>query len=280
MSTVLKTEILREKIDYIAYSQKISEMWAMPDYIDNHWKQISPLRNYTNGEENKQGVKRFWNTQNMKQGRYVILSGSPTDFIEANLSEFLRWVSTSVVKPTRIDYALDILHSDFNPRVAASQLQRGLAVTHAKSALQDKDILKGGFTQYVGTKTSETYTRIYDKAAEQKTDYRWVRIETVYQGDRAEASLQAYLQCQSTRPLIKRHVDFPKWRAWQRVMQNSVVKLSVPLRETRTRAWLLSQVAKSIAREIAMDEDHAFWFELSAKVKSELELLTDDDFDF
>jgi hypothetical protein len=53
-------------------------------------------------------------------------------------------------------------------------------------------------------------------------------------------------------------------------MSGDIAKLVIPPRETRTRAWLLSQVAKSLAREIAMDEDHEFWFEFRERVAEEI----------
>lgn len=270
----IKTEILAEKIDWIAYTQKTDSEWCFPAYIDNHWKKISPLRNYTSGEENKQGIKRFWNTINPYQGKQVLLSGTASSMLGENTENFLRWVSSQGWKPTRLDYSLDILHSNFNLRVIVPQLRERKVITHARQIPRYTDEWKQGFTQYIGTKTSETYTKVYDKAVEQKANHPWVRIETTYQGDRAEASLQAYLQCGSTRPLIKRHVHFPEWRAWNRVMSSAVVKLIAPTRETRTRAWLLSQVAKSIAREIAMDDDQQFLFQMIGRIREEYTIIT------
>ncbi len=269
----LEAEILAEKIDWIAWTQKNNVDWQFPAYISDKWKRISPVRNYTNGEENQQGVKRFWNTITASQGRMVMLDGQASGILRENCDPFLSWLGSLDAKPTRLDFAVDITHSSFNPKGCIKHLRDGSVKTHAQSAIQVHDEFKGGFTQYVGTKSSETYTRIYDKSIEQKANYPWVRIETVYQGDRAEASLQAYLQHRSTRPLIKAHVDFPRWRAFQRVMSGSVAKLSIPPRETRTRAWLLSQVAVSLAKEISMDDDHAFWFEFRDKIAEELRLL-------
>jgi len=274
MLNTQKQEILAEKIDWIAYTQKNNVEWQFPDYISSKWKKINPLRNYTHGEENQQGVKRFWNIVRVDQGRMVMLDGGASGILGENREQFLYWLSQMDAKPTRLDYALDITHSNFKPKGCIAHLRNGNVRTHAQSAMQVTDEFKGGFTQYLGTKTSETYTRIYDKSVEQKTDYSWTRIETVYQGDRAETSLQTYLQHKSVKPLILAHVDFPKWGAWKRVMQGTVAKLHVPPRETRTRAWLLSQVAKSIAREIAMDEDQSFWFELAEKVRYEYQMLT------
>ena len=271
-----KTEILAEKIDWIAYTQKNNVEWQFPDYISNKWKRITALPKYTHGEENQQGVRRYWNIATAKQGRMVIMDGSCTGTLQENRENVLQWLGQQDMKPTRLDFAIDIVRSSFNPKACVKHLRDGSVRTHAQSAMQVHDEFKGGFTQYVGTKASETYTRIYDKSLEQKTDYPWVRIETVYQGQRAEASLHAYLQHKTVKPLILAHVDFPKWRAWQRVMSGNVAKLSIPPRETRTRAWLLSRVAKSIAREIAMDEDQSFLFQLIDRIRDEYKLTFPD----
>jgi len=269
-----KTEILREKIDWIAYTQKNNVDWQFPSYIHGKWKPISPLRNYTNGEENDQGVKRFWNIVRSDQGRMVILSGTSLDMIEMDRSHFYGFVAGLDNKVTRVDYCLDIFGTKFNPTAVISHLKGGDYISHARSALKVTDTLLGGFSQYVGTKSSETYTRIYDKAAEQKVTGKWTRIETVYQGARAEASLQAYLLHKSTRPLIRAHVEFPKWKAWQRVMAGDKAKLAIQTKESNTRQWLLTSVAKSIAKELLLDDDQQFLFDLMERVRFEYKRLT------
>ena len=270
MYTALKTAVLAEKIDWIAYSQGLNLEWGFPDYIDNHWKTIKPTKYYNHAEENKQGVKRQWNTENVKQGRSVTLAGVASGTLQGNQLDFLQWVNTSERKATRIDFAIDITHSKFTPKMVREHLLRGEAVTHAQSAPRYDDTLKGGFTQYVGKKSSETYTRIYDKAVEQKVGFQWTRVETVYQGERAAPALSAFLSCGSTRPLIKRHIDFPNWRDWQAIMSDNVAQFTTPTHETATRAWLLSQVATALAKELHRDDDHSFWFEFQNRVGEEL----------
>lgn len=272
-----KTEILREKIDWIAYSQKSRTEWDFPPFIDDRWKPISPLRNYTNGQENGQGVKRFWNMLRDDQGKYVVLDGSSLDMLEESRQELYSFTAGLDNKITRVDYCLDIMEGSFNPQTVVSHLRKKDVITHAREIPRIQDDWKGGFSQYVGKKGSETYTRIYDKAAEQKQTGKWSRIETVYQGDRAEASFQAYLLHKSTRPLIRAHVDFPKWKAWNRVMSGDKAKLIVSPRITATRAWLLGQVSKSIAKELLLDEDQSFLFELIDRVKMEYKALSKKD---
>lgn len=269
-----KTEILREKIDWLAYSQKSSTEWQFPSYIESNWKPISPLRNYTNGEENKQGVKRFWNTVTSAQGRLVVLSGSALDAINEEREDFYSFAANLDNKVTRVDYCLDIHGGKFNPMTVISHLRAKNVITHARTIPRIQDDWKGGFSQYVGTKASATYTRIYDKAAEQHVTGKWSRIETVYQDDRAEASLQAYLLHKSTRKLILAHVDFPKWKAWRRVMRGDKAKLIVTPRQTATRRWLMEQVTKSIAKELLLDDDQQFLFELIDRVRYEYHLLS------
>ena len=268
---------MREKIDWLAYSQKSSVDWQFPDYIETKWKPISPLRNYTNGEENSQGVKRFWNTVRADQGRLVVLGGSSLDMIGENREQLLSYTAGLDNKITRVDYCLDVIEGLFNPTNVVSHLRNRDVITHARTIPRIQDDWRGGFSQYVGTKASETYTRIYDKAAEQGVSGKWARIETVYQGDRAEASLQAYLLHKSTRKLILAHVDFPKWKAWRRIMRGDKAKLIVQTRASNTRTWLLEQVAPSIAKELLLDDDQSFLFEMMERVRFEYKRLSKDE---
>jgi hypothetical protein len=268
--TTLKNAVLSEKIDWIAYSQATNLDWNYPSYIDDHWKEVRPVRGYDHGQENKQGVKRFWNVEHPSQGRFTVLPGAASATLLENQLEFLQFINTTDRKATRIDYAIDILHSKFVPKLARQHLLAGEAVTHAQTAIQTGDIYTKGDTQYVGKKSSETYTRIYDKASEQKSDAAWTRIETIYQGDRAKPSLASYCEHQSTRSLIKTHVDFPTWKDWQAIMSSPVVNIKIAPKQTATRAWLLDTVAKSMASELARDESHEFWFEWMQRVKLEL----------
>jgi len=271
----LKGAVLAEKIDWIAYTQAIYLEWGFPDYIDNHWKEIRPLQFYDHGEENKQGVKRYWSKEHPEQGRRIVLAGQSSAILRENQFAFLQWINTTDRKATRIDYALDITHSRLTPQVVRRHLLNGEAVTHAKSLLRTGELINDGDTQYVGRKTSETYTRIYDKAAEQKVTFPWLRVETIYQGDRAQPSLETYCQCKSTRPLIARHIDFPEWADWLQIMSRNVVQFSMPPHETSTRSWLLGQVAQAMAKELHRDEDHLFWFDFQQAVKNELDRLDD-----
>jgi len=272
-TTALKNAVLSEKIDWVAYTQPVSLDWELPPYIDSHWKDIRPLPHYDKASENKQGIRRYWNTENLRQGRYVVLDGAACTSVGENLPQLLSWVSQSSRKATRLDFALDITHSEFRPNQVSRRLRRGEAITHAASFLAFHDFKSGAYTQYVGTKSSETYTRVYDKQIEQKTDFTWTRVETVFQGERAKPALAEYQKYKSVRPLIKSHIDFPEWSDWHKIMSDNVAKLTLPEKISNTRTWLLSTVVKALAKEIHRDEDHTFWFEFSEAVHQELDRL-------
>lgn len=273
-----KTEEIAEKIDWIAYSQKANFSWGFPPFIEDNWKPIHPLPNYTHGEENKQGVRRFWNTVRTSQGKYVILSGSAMTNIAEHQQQFMEFLASGDGKPTRIDYCVDVIgKSLFNPKACVAYLRKREVKTHAQQIPKYVDEWKGGFSQYIGKKGSETYTRIYDKKAEQGADFQWSRVETVYQGERAEASLHAYLLHKSTVPLIKAHVDFPNWKQWNRVMSGGRAKLLINRKQSNTREWLLGTVSSSIAKEMLLDDDQSFLFDMINRVREEYKRLSGDD---
>jgi len=274
--TTLKNAKIGEKIDYLAYSQANSLEFNFPPYIDGQWKDINPLKNYTHGQENKQGVRKFWNDISDQQGKYVILSGQPLDTIAVHRSDFLQWVHTSQKKVTRIDYALDIILSKFSAKLVRKHLLNGEGVTHAKKLPTAGELVDEADTQYIGTKSSETYTRVYNKAVEQSVDFSWTRIETVYQGERANPSIEEYFKYKSVRPLIKRHIDFPDWQDWQEIMQAQTAQLFLPSKVKSTRTWLLTQVCKTIAKELMMDDGKEFWDLMQQQILVEIDRLKDE----
>ena len=59
----------------------------------------------------------------------------------------------------------------------------------ANTELIEKGAIDPAFTLYFGSKKSELYFRIYDKAKEQHVDYHWIRWECVFRRQRAHAFL-------------------------------------------------------------------------------------------
>jgi hypothetical protein len=278
----VETETISQKCDWIAFTVPFYKDLTWTEIITTNWKTIPPIAHFTDAQENGQGIRVYWHKTRPQMGKHVIVSGSSLAYIGEGITEFLAHIVGSGYKVTRIDFAVDIIHSDLNPRNASYHLEKGQAKTHAQKAPKWADALGVGYTQYIGKKTSETYCRIYDKASEMGVNYRWVRVEVVYQGGRALPAAKAYLQCEDCRSLVKAFIDFPKWRKWIFVMEAKTVKVRTVSKQSNTRDWLLKQVAKSLAKEMTLDDDQEFYLTFLQRVREEYLRLTssEDDINF
>ena len=270
-------EKVSERCDWIAFTVPFYKDLIWPDMIIPNWKEIRPIRNYNKGLENTQGVKLFWHDTRPQQGKHIIMSGSTLTRLGENTYGVLSWIRDAGFHVSRIDLCVDVIHSNLNPRNASFHLEKGQYKSHARSAPRWADSLQSGYTQYIGKKSSETYIRIYDKASEMGVSFNWIRAEIVYQGDRATPALHAYLLHNNVRSLISSFVTFPKWRKWNAIIQSQPVKLFVAPKETSTRAWLMGQVAKSIAKEMAMEDSHEFWLNLVQRIREEYFTITKEE---
>lgn len=271
-----KDETVSEMCDWVAFTVKHGQDLIWPDYIQNTWKDIRPFRKrYNKAQENSQGVQILWNTEDLTQGKHVILSGSTLSRV-ANRIELLNWIYQSLYHLTRIDLCIDFMGTNLNPRNATYYLEERLINTHALSIPTTFDKWRGGYTQYIGKKTSETFLRIYDKKSEMGTNETWIRAEIVFSGERANPALKTYLQYQDIRAMVNGFCEFPRWKKWNALMARDKIKLWLPPKETATRAWLMGQVSKSIAKEMALEDSHDFWINFVQKIREEYYALTDN----
>jgi len=270
-------EKLSEKCDWIAFTVPFYKDLTWPDLILDAWKEIRPIRNYNKGQENAQGIKLFWHDTRPAQGKHIILSGSTLTRLGENTYGVLNWIRDEEYHISRIDLCVDVTHTNLNPRNATYHLNKGQYKSHAHSAPRWDDSLQAGYTQYIGKKTSETYVRIYDKASEMGVSFKWVRCEIVLQGDRATPALHAYLRDNSVRGLLSNFIKFPNWKKWNAILQATPVTLEVIPKETATRAWLMGSVAKSIAKEMALEDSHEFWLNMVQRIREEYFTITKED---
>jgi len=270
-------EQVSEKCDWIAFTVPFYKDLNWPNFVDANWKEIRSIRNYNKGLGNTQGVKLFWHDTRASQGKHIILSGSTLTRLGEHTLEVLNWIKDAGFRVSRIDLCVDVTHSNFNPRNASYHLEKGQYKSHARSAPKWADSLQSGYTQYVGRKSSETYIRLYDKASEMGVAFNWIRCEIVYQGDRATPALHAYLLHNNVRSMVAGFIRFPQWKKWNCIMQSIPTKIFVPPKETETRAWLMGQVAKSIAKEMAMEDSHEFWLNLVQRIREEYFTITKEE---
>lgn len=115
---------------------------------------------------------------------------------------------------------------------------------------------RGGWTLYIGSRTSPRFARLYNKEAEsKKEEYRkCLRWEVEYKGEAANQVLRALTGAQSAEPLIRatvrshyedRGVTVP-WKANGPCVGASIV--ARPTDNAIRLRWLKLQVAPSLAR--------------------------------
>lgn len=278
----MEIETISQKYDWLAFTVPFYKDLQWPDYIKTDWKAVTPLAHFSEGLENVQGIRVYWHKTKPQMGKHVIVSGSSLAGIQDKATDFLAHIVGSGYKVTRIDFAVDIMYSDFNPRNASYHIEKRQVKTHATKSPKWADAMADGYTQYIGKKTSEAYTRVYDKGAEMGVNFRWVRVETVYQGERALPAAKTYLQCGDCRALVRAHVDFPRWKKWMYVMETDTVKVATVYKQSNTRNWLLEQVTKSLAKEMTLDDDQEFYLIFLQRVREEYLRLTSnkDDVNF
>jgi len=162
---------------------------------------------------------------------------------------------------TRIDIACDCKgQSD------ATDIYGALIAKTAVTRAQKYALMVGntGKTVYVGSRASERFLRVYDKAAQTGTAGNWTRIELECKGDRAKW-IAAYVLDEGERAigaLIADFVDCPGVAWYTDALHREIVDIGVPQpkKMTDTRGWLLSVVAKTLAKETKDDDEFLIEF--------------------
>lgn len=152
---------------------------------------------------------------------------------------------------TRFDVALDDLQGRINPRDAVQYLKSGKVKCRAKEYPSQGDTIRGGISQYFGKMASEVHVCLYEKDAEQGICGFRVRCEIRFKSKRADKAAKTYLRNPDCRGLILAFVDIPDWAMWREVFSTSPIKVPAEKTVSKRVAWLLGQVAKSMAKEIA-----------------------------
>ncbi len=249
-------------IDWLAFS-------AVGTYDANHpaiaykyetwsWMEGKGSYGYDKSISTSDGCRIMWSSTRQDMGTYISYSGKalnaylsreiyPTDIMQAHVS------NGDVCK--RIDLAIDVSNSAIEIADLYDLLKRGLADTTAKK--YSLITSNTGDTLYVGSRESEQFLRIYDKAKEQgdmATDKK--RIELEIKGDRSkqicailsDATIES--ADRRTRALINSVIVFDS-EIWREIMGTDAQGLARSKdNDSDTEKWLLEQVAPAMARYI------------------------------
>lgn len=165
-----------------------SALPAMECFAPDDDLELKPLPYYTSVEARK-CARIDWNVARPEQKRLVTMDGQALRRFRAaggdemNLLAFV--LSLKDVTISRLDFAID-LRDEVPPGAILDLLTawtRGELVTHAQTVNRVDGYVRGGrqhgLTLYIGSRSSPTFLRVYDKAAqlESRTGGDWIRIE-------------------------------------------------------------------------------------------------------
>lgn len=177
---------------------------------------------------------------------------------------------------TRIDLAIDV-YGEADPEDIYQAYHLGTATTRA----QQCNMVTGtkGKTVYVGSRTSERYLRIYDKAAQTGYEGHWTRIEIELKDRAAKAAVKDLLAggYGIIPATIAKFLKAPHiaWYVDALTREQTAIAPPQPKKTTDTRAWLMGTVAATLARESA--KDAAFLLDFLRKVQ-DLRTLPGEDY--
>jgi len=219
-----------------------------------------PPRGYNTAVELETGALIAWHTEDRRQGVHVKLSGSTLRWYltkGVDWHTMMKWIKECHGRTSRVDLAIDIKNGGLRlehcnkknllPYVGKGRTPRVLPV-----GTQEE-----GWTVYVGSRTSQKYLRVYDKAKEQKNyndDY--IRIELECKEEIAHAvgfefpSMDKPACVAMAQTLIRQHAGF-NHPAYIAAMSSKTVELSIPQGKAKdTVGWLVSVAAPSLAKQM------------------------------
>jgi hypothetical protein len=175
---------------------------------------------------------------------------------------------------SRIDLAVDAINFNLRPQRATEEIANGNCKTRAKKHPINSDAIDKGYTQRIGTLSSEISLKLYDKAEEMGIEADYCRIELTVRHARADHAASQIASGVDYRAMVVSFADFPLWREWQDIMAVVPVKLPSERKETNTERWLLDACAPALARVIYFASNTEFYEKFKDAVIMNLEDLS------
>jgi len=166
----------------------------LPQNFSEDWHECKPLHGYTIGNKYSDGRLSFTAPLRPDMGTHIIWSGASLHDLLIPASGLVHFLSRAGFRFTRLDMAIDVRGWGLKPRHATLKILQKEIITRAKKCPRNDDPMFGGYTQYVGKKSSALFVRIYDKAAQMGINTDWTRVELVASGRRANAASIAVIR--------------------------------------------------------------------------------------
>jgi len=243
------------------------------------WQQTQPRFGYSAAFTHPLGLLVMANYGRPEMGVHLALSGRALKSLAEggqSATAMLDWVIKQDGKITRLDLAIDAFEVEINPLKLAACPRVALDPGTARK-WSSVESANGGKTAYIGSRKSERFLRVYDKAAEQgRQGELWTRFEIELKGQSARVAGQAMsLLSDAERPhyikgLIKALFN-PDDETFRQVINADAVLLETTKdTDDNTVDWLINSVAKTIAKTMVRRADVDLWNEICVAVHSNL----------
>jgi len=181
---------------------------------------------------------------------------SRTDF------DHLSYLESERGRVSRLDVTGNIHGGRLTPKLVKRALDRGYCKTVVKKwyMVNGSDDEFDGDTLYMGSKTSTTQVRVYDKNAKlrRKSDELWTRFEFQLRDEPAQNAHRAITRS-SVASVFNSLMD--KYFVWNNAEIDELKSgeladiEEVGRKQRKTVQWLLDTVSKSLAREALLDDN-------------------------
>lgn len=257
----VETHHLTQQIDWISITLPYGTKDIFPNDLPTETHETAAYNSYDIGEAYNDGRVVFRHSTREDMGIHIQLSGKTCSNLRVRLEDIIRHAWSKSGRITRIDLALNDLTSKIHAEDSTDYIRRGEQACRAQQYPVRSDPHVAGYSQYAGKMASEVHVCIYDKSAEQKEAGFHVRVEIRFKGKKADKAAHTYLQLKDCRPIIKGFLDFPTWPEWTDVFSQEPVEVPAEKHYSNTKAWLIGQVARSMAGQIALDGGDLEFFE-------------------
>lgn len=247
------------KIDWLAVSYKTVEnpLKLIPQLIlKSTFKDAgNPPRHYVQRLINELGAVVLRGGDE-KQGTQVLLTGQVlNEYRNDGGTDRQLCIDAEMLhgKVNRLDVAIDIKESGLQLESLLKEIEAGNVKTRARGGKHIKHLYDSGEGIYVGSPTSNRLFRAYNKAAEQKVDEDWIRLELQLRRLHAQAVANTIAKENETRPVINAaivtFIDFPSNQIYQAATSDRDATIpKVPRKMTSTYQWLMNTCAPALAK--------------------------------
>lgn len=134
----------------------------------------------------------YWSPSRSEMGVHISLPSSALDLAGVSPEALIVDLSNEGAKFTRIDFAADDLKGTLDLEIIGKAVKARQYVARSKKWTHIENS-EGGQTYGFGSRSSDSYIRIYDKAAEQNVPGHWIRVEIELKRERAQAAVDYVL---------------------------------------------------------------------------------------